>query len=162
MNNKDLFGTAEKIAVLLTPGFAEGTAVLCMEQFRDAGLPVSLIGMNDQLIRGSHGIKVEPDCTIEEIPSDTPYRLIILSGGRQSINTSLIDPRVIHLLQQTIETQGYIAPIARAQEFLRDAGFPEDCDAPYIVSQNGKTAEEYVQQLIKIATLEQLQPDYQH
>jgi len=160
MLNHDFFDMPEKIGVFLTQGFEEATAVYLTDQLRNAGLPVSVIGISGQPIRGQRGIKIEPDMTIGEIEPDQTFRLIIVSGGRQYITSSLIDPRVHKLLQQTIQKNGYIAPIARAKEFLADAGFFQEEEPPsFIISHDSKALQEFVDELIKLASLEKLQPD---
>lgn len=159
MFNYNEFDLPEKIGILLTTGFEEGTAVFCTDMLRNAGLPVSVIGTSNQLIRGKHGIKIEPDQAIGDIDPNQKFRLIIISGGRQYITSSMTDPRIYNLLQQTIQTNGYIAPIARAKEFLEDAGCFFTDDTSYIVSNNDKALKDFVDELIQLASIEFLQPD---
>ncbi|MCA9921478.1 MAG: DJ-1/PfpI family protein [Anaerolineales bacterium] len=156
-------GLSGKVAFLLTPGFEEGTAVFCLEQLRDAGLPVSLIGINDLPISGLHGIKIEPDCTINEITDEAPFHVIVLSGGNQTITSLLFDPRIDKLLKQTIQANGHIVPIARTKELLEDIGLLEYGEAPNIISQDETmTLLDFVDEIVRIASLEVNQPEYQH
>ncbi len=159
MLNYSDFIMPEKIGILLTTGFEEGTAVYCTDRLRNAGLPVSVLGISAQPIKGMHGIKIEPDQSIGDLDPDQRFRLIIVSGGRQYISSSLIDPRVYKLLKQTIESNGYIAPIARTKDFLADAGLLQEEDAPYIISHEDKALQEFVDELIKFASIESQQPE---
>lgn len=152
--------TPEKIGIVLTPGFEEETAVYCATKLRDAGLPVSIIGMSGQSVKGLHGISVKPDITIDEINREQTYRLIIISGGRQYITSSMLDPRVYDLLQRTIQSNGFIVPIARTTQFLVDAGFPDENKASYIISNNGKSLKKFAEELITLASIELMQPDF--
>ena len=146
------------VAVLLAPGFEEGTAVFCADKLRNAGLPVSLIGTSSQPIKGTHGIIIQPDKSINDIEPEHSYRIVVVSGGRQHISASMVDPRIYRLLRKTIETNGFVAPIARAKEFLEDIGFA-DSDSPFIISDNGKELQEFVNELIQLASIESMQPN---
>ncbi len=148
----------DNVAILLMPGFEEGTAVFCADKLRNAGLPVSVIGTSNQPIKGTHGIMIQPDTSIGDIKPDQFYRIVVVSGGRQHISASMIDPRIYQLLRQTVEANGYIAPIARAKEFLEDVGFANS-NAPYIISDNDKELQEFVNELIQLATIESMQPE---
>jgi len=152
----------ENVAFFLTSGFEEGTAVFCIDKLREAGLPVSLIGINDQAISGLHGIKIEPDFTIDDIANDSPFRLIVISGGSQTITSLLFDPRIDEHLKQTIKSNGYIAPIAHAKELLEAAGFFDDESASALISQEDHmNVLDFANEVVKIAMIEANQPDLQ-
>jgi hypothetical protein len=146
-----MFQRDTAIAVLLSPGFEEGTAVYCLDRFREAGFSVSLVGMSNNPIRGMHGISVQPDCTIDEISPDTPFRLVILSGGQQYISSMLIDPRVYNLFKDTAQARGFIAPTKNTEQILNTiGGFPGIISEAMIISQGNKTPLEFVETLLAL------------
>ncbi len=143
---------AEKpIALFLAAGYEEATAVYYLEQLRKAGLPVSLIGINDQPIRGRHGIYIHPDSTIATLPPDIAFHMILISGGCQHVNSMLIDPRIHRLLHKTINANGFIAPLPNIESILLRSGFSHDKFAPHIIKQGDMDANEYIHHLINLA-----------
>ncbi len=145
---------AEKpIALFLAAGYEEATAVYYLEQLRKAGLPVSLVGINDQLIRGRHGIRVYPDSTIATLPSNIAFHLILIAGGSQHVNSMLIDPRIHRLMHKTIKANGFIAPLPNIESIFLRSGFSHEKFTPHIIKQNDMKADEYINHLINLAEI---------
>ncbi|MCP5097783.1 MAG: DJ-1/PfpI family protein [Chloroflexi bacterium] len=152
-----MFQPDDAIAVLLSPGFEEGTAVYCLDRFREAGYPVSLVGMTNNPIRGVHGIAIQPDCTIDDISSDVSFRLVILSGGQQYISSMLVDPRVYNLFKETIDAQGHIATTTNTKQFLDDVGgLPSLISQSPIISQGNMSPIEFVKALLELTAVSDL------
>ena len=139
------------IALFLAAGYEEATAVYYLEQLRKAGLPVSLIGINDQPIRGRHGINLLPDSTIATLPSDIAFHIILISGGCQHVNSMLIDPRIHKLLHKTINAHGFIAPLPNIESIFLRSGFSHDKFSPHIIKQGAMNANKYINHLIHLA-----------
>lgn len=148
MSIREISKANERIVLLLTPGFEEGTAVYCLDRMREAGLPVSVVGLSDTSIRGNHGIAIEPDYTLDQLCSDSPYPLLILSGGRQYVASLLVDPRFHKLYQSTINRNGYLASTTQTAVFLEKAGISK---SKQILTQGSMDAADFANYLINIA-----------
>ena len=146
-----ILSVSNTFAVLLTAGYEERTAVSCIEQLRKAGLSVSIVGINDQLIRGRHGIHIAPDYTIASLPPEHQFHVILISGGCQHVNSMLTDPRIHKILHRTINANGFIAPFAKIESLLFRSGFSHDKFATHIIKQDKRNLNEYINQLIQLA-----------
>lgn len=111
-----------QILILLAPGFEEGDAIYCLDRLRRAGLPVSLVSVSAGLIRSRHGLSVRPDRLIEGGNGESPPRLILIPGGRESTAVLLTDPRVHRLFAAARDGGGTIAAMATAAPVLSEAG----------------------------------------
>lgn len=109
-----------KVFILLAPGFEEGTAIYCLAQLREAGVPVSLVGASAGLISGAHGVTVQPDATLRKVTAVSPPKLILIPDGKQAVTTLLSDPRVHQLFVATTENDGRIAAMPVAASMLEE------------------------------------------
>ncbi len=69
------------IYCFLADGFEEVEALAAVDMIRRAGLKLRTVGVDNILINGAHGIKVECDCTQDEIVLDDNLSAVILPGG---------------------------------------------------------------------------------
>ncbi len=69
------------IYCFLADGFEEVEALAAVDMIRRAGLELRTVGVDNILIKGAHGIKVECDCTLDEIALDDNLSAVILPGG---------------------------------------------------------------------------------
>lgn len=69
------------IYCFLADGFEEVEALAAVDMIRRAGLELRTVGVDKKLICGAHGIKVECDCTQDEIILDDKLEAVILPGG---------------------------------------------------------------------------------
>ncbi len=69
------------IYCFLADGFEEVEALAAVDMVRRAGLKLRTVGIDNILINGAHGIKVECDCTVDEIVLDEELTAVILPGG---------------------------------------------------------------------------------
>ncbi|MBR6568173.1 MAG: DJ-1/PfpI family protein [Clostridia bacterium] len=69
------------IYCFLADGFEEVEALAAVDMIRRAGLELKTVGVDNTLICGAHGIKVECDCTADEIRLDSDLSAVILPGG---------------------------------------------------------------------------------
>ena len=140
-----------RILILIAPGFEEGATVLCLERLREAGLPVSLIGLSAGLLTGLHGLTVRPDYSLDQLSLTVPRRLIVVSGGRQSAASLLSDPRVHQLLNATLEASGYAAAMSSAETCLAQAGIPVPSYSSRFIAQSNIELDGFIHRLINIA-----------
>lgn len=111
-------------AVLLAAGFEEETVVALLCQLREAGLPVSLIGLSAQPLSGTHGVKLCPDEVLTDLPKDATFRLIVIPGNGRCVQSLLISPCFHRLLKNTLADDGYVATLDTAVPALEAAGIP--------------------------------------
>lgn len=69
------------IYCFLAEGFEEVEALTAVDMIRRAGLELKTVGVGDKYICGAHGIKVECDCTQDEILLDNNLDAVVLPGG---------------------------------------------------------------------------------
>ena len=139
-------------AVFLAAGFEEETVVALLCQLRDAGLPVSLIGLSLQPLSGTHGVMLCPDKVLTDLPKDTTFRLIVIPGNGRCAHALLISPGFHRLLKNTLADDGYVAVLDTAVPALDAAGIPHYTTNPdRYVRQNDVPAHMFATRLIQLA-----------
>lgn len=68
-----------KIAMILAEGFEEAEAVITADLLRRAGVDLILTGLDGGSVCGSHGITLEADRTLDELPDELDG--VVLPGG---------------------------------------------------------------------------------
>lgn len=141
-----------KVLILLAPGFEEKTTIYLLDHIREAGLPVSLVSLTAGLVTGLHGLSVRPDCSLEQLTTRTPHRLIIVPGGRQCTSSLVTDPRVHQLLEVTLKNDGFVAATLTAEPLLMQVGIPAPSDKPRFIPQKDIEVEEFANLLINLVS----------
>ncbi len=107
--------------VLFAEGSEELEAITIVNILRRGGVNVTFAGLNDGALRGSRGVVLMPDTTLDAI-SQNDFDMIVLPGGQPGTNNLKADARVLKLVQR-IEQQGkYVAAICAAPSVLASAG----------------------------------------
>lgn len=70
----------KSVAVLLAPGFEEIEAITVIDVLRRADIQVTVAGLREGEITGSHEITVRPDKTLDEIQPGG-FDMVVLPGG---------------------------------------------------------------------------------
>ena len=107
-------GPTNRIMILLAPGFEETAVVYCLEHMREAGLPISLVGLSAGILKGSHGLAVRPDYSLDQLSPESGHRGVIVPGGPACVSALLTDPRVHQLFNMTMQYGGFVAVLATA------------------------------------------------
>jgi protein deglycase len=117
-----------KVLVPLAPGFEEIEAITIIDVLRRAEIDITTLFLEKNPVPGSHDISILGDADIDEInPED--YNFIILPGGMPgSINLNN-DKRVINLIQNIYDREGYIAAICAAPLVFGEAGLLKEKNA---------------------------------
>ena len=68
------------VYIVLGNGFEESEAVIPCDLLRRAGVETKFAGIGGTLIKGSNGITVQADCTVEEMLL-AQTEMIVLPGG---------------------------------------------------------------------------------
>lgn len=100
------------VLVILAHGFEEVEAVTPIDLLRRSGAKVTVAGLDDLMIKGSHGMVIGCDKLLSEC-MDEPFDCVVLPGGglgSQNLAASFsVLEKVIHTAQE-----GYVAAICAA------------------------------------------------
>lgn len=111
----------DQILILLAPGFEESDAIAVTRRLRQAGLPVALVGISANPLRGAYGLSLAPDRTLSHVDAGTA-RVVVLPRGRGAARQLAGDPRVQTLLRRVLVQGGYIVALGAAYPILSAAG----------------------------------------
>ncbi|MEQ1557204.1 MAG: DJ-1 family glyoxalase III [Gallionella sp.] len=107
--------------VLFADGSEELEAVTIVNILRRGGVNVSFAGLSCGLLRGSRGMLLRPDMTLDSA-MEHDFDMIVLPGGQPGSDTLKADSRVIALLQKMSTQDKYISAICAAPAVLAEAG----------------------------------------
>lgn len=110
----------ELVAVLLADGFEELEAVAVIDILRRADIPVRTYSLNQKLVKGSHGIIIEADDSLEVGESEN-FSMLVLPGG-PGVEKLKKDARVGLLLEKQAARGKHIAAICAAPTVLAEYG----------------------------------------
>jgi protein deglycase len=112
----------KKICVPLAEGFEEIEAITLVDVLRRAGFSVETCSLKDPQVRGSHGITVTADMTLEQA-LNRAWDLVVLPGGMPGATNLRDDARVGKLLEKTAREGSYVGAICAAPIALAHFGF---------------------------------------
>lgn len=139
-----------RVYILVAPGFEEAAVIYCLTQLRQAGLPVSLVGLMAGQIAGWHGLSICPDLTLDEVDAHEPMKLAVIPGGQQCATALLTDPRVHRLLHTLIAQEGRVGVMDTAIPVITQFGLlPESMDG-YYVMQNEEGMDCFLTELVSL------------
>lgn len=121
--------------IIITSGFEEESTVICLKQFRLAGLDVKLVGLTARPVVGAHGLVVRPDCSLGELGGDLQTNLLIIPGYEKNAEKLLADPRFHRLFQATIANGGHVGIMHSAEIAFDHAGLKDMLSAPQCLRQ---------------------------
>lgn len=107
--------------VLFAEGSEELEAVTVVNILRRGGITVSLAGLTNGLLRGSRGVTLQPDTTLEAALKQE-FDMIVLPGGQPGTNHLKADARVLQLLKKMYSQGKYVTAICAAPSVLATAG----------------------------------------
>lgn len=107
--------------VLFAEGSEELEAVTIVNILRRGGVSVSLAGLTSGALRGSRGIILQPDTTLEA-SLNKEFDMIVLPGGQPGTNNLKADARVLQLLKGMHAQGKYVTAICAAPSVLATAG----------------------------------------
>jgi putative intracellular protease/amidase len=113
--------SSSAVHILIFDGFADWEPSYALSQIRQTGAAdVVSVGMSQHPVRSMGGLLVTPDVTVEQVAPEQ-VRLFILPGGDQW-ETSDLDPRLLRLLEATMEAGVPLAAICGATVAVARAG----------------------------------------
>ena len=109
------------VLVLMAEGSEELEAVTLVNILRRGGISVTLAGLTEGPLRGSRGVIIVPDSTLDDALRDD-FDMVVLPGGQPGTRHLQADARVFRLLQQMTQQGKYVAAICAAPSVLATAG----------------------------------------
>ena len=107
--------------IIFADGSEELEAVTIVNILRRAGISVTLAGLTAGALRGSRGVMLLPDTTLD-LALKHNYDMVVLPGGQPGTNHLKADARVLKLVQQMAQQEKYVAAICAAPSVLATAG----------------------------------------
>ena len=112
------------VYVLLGTGFEEMEAIAPIDLLRRAGIPTLTVGVDGKIIKGSHGIGIEADITIDEMDL-TDLEMIVLPGGLGGVATARSSEKAMNALRFAWENDKFVAAICAGPTVLADLGITD-------------------------------------
>jgi 4-methyl-5(b-hydroxyethyl)-thiazole monophosphate biosynthesis len=111
----------KSVLVLFASGSEELETVTIVNILRRGGISVTLAGLEAGALRGSRGIVLVPDTTLDDALQHS-YDMVVLPGGQPGTDHLKADERVAGLLQQMSQQGKYVTAICAAPSVLASAG----------------------------------------
>lgn len=112
------------VYVLLGTGFEETEAIAPVDLLRRAGVEVTTVGINGKIVKGSHGIGVEADTTLEETDF-SHLEMIVLPGGLGGVASCRESKGAMDALAKAWQDGKYVAAICAGPTVLADLGITD-------------------------------------
>lgn len=110
------------IYVFLAQGFEEVEALAPIDLLRRCGKEVITVGVNDNIIVGSHNIPIVTDTITQEIKLDDTLEMIILPGGMPGTINLENDLAVQEAIDFCVKNDKFIGAICAAPSILGHKG----------------------------------------
>jgi 4-methyl-5(b-hydroxyethyl)-thiazole monophosphate biosynthesis len=111
----------KRVLIYLAPGFEEIEAVTIIDLLRRADIDVTIAGLEEGFIRGSHGISILSDVNYETVNSDN-FDYLVLPGGQPGSNNLKNNKRVQDSIKKFCKDNKLIGAICAAPIVLHEAG----------------------------------------
>ena len=110
----------KKVLIPIASGFEEIEAITVTDILRRAGAKVTIAATTEGTIKGSRGIKIQPDALLDSV-MEIEFDLICLPGGQPGTDNLKNDSRILNLLVKMFEQEKWIAAICAAPIVLKKA-----------------------------------------
>ena len=110
------------VYVFLAEGFEETEAITPIDLLRRAGADVVTVGVMGKTVKGSHGIPVISDITIDEVEPENA-ELAVLPGGGIGTKNLAASSEVAEILRYCYDNNKLIGAICAAPSVLGQLGF---------------------------------------
>jgi DJ-1 family protein len=108
-----------KALVPIANGTEEMEAVIIIDMLRRAGIDVVVAG-DGNVVTCSRGVRIVPDCILEDLSDDEPFDAIVLPGGSQGVENFIENAQLESMLQRHRERKGVIGAICAAPLVLHE------------------------------------------
>ncbi len=114
-----------RVLVILSPGFEEIEAITVIDLLRRAEIEVTVAGLKNGPVEGSHKITVLPDVYFKEV-DHSQYDLLVLPGGQPGTNNMKKTPELLQWLRERFNQNKPLAAICAAPTVLKEAGIAKN------------------------------------
>lgn len=111
--------------VILAPGFEEIEAVSIIDVLRRGEISVTVAGLENGPITGSHRITVVPDTFIDAV-NHNEYDVLVLPGGQPGTNNLKANERLLEWIRKRFESGQRLAAICAAPTVFHAAGITKN------------------------------------
>ena len=113
------------VSILLGNGFEPLEAVAPCDILRRGGVETKFVSIHDgRMVEAGHGIRVEADCTLDEIAPET-VEMVMLPGGLGGVHSILASEKALALVKAVYARGGYVSAICAAPTILAKLGLTE-------------------------------------
>lgn len=116
------------VYVLLGTGFEEIEALTPVDLLRRAGISVCTVGLNGNVVFGSHQIGVQADLTMDEADWKR-CDMVVLPGGLGGVASIRNCPAALEMVKNAYDGGKWIAAICAGPTVLADLGIMEGRNA---------------------------------
>lgn len=116
------------VYVLLGTGFEEIEALTPVDLLRRAGISVCTVGLNGNVVFGSHQIGVQADLTMDEADWKR-CDMVVLPGGLGGVASIRNCPAALEMVKNAYDGEKWIAAICAGPTVLADLGIMEGRNA---------------------------------
>lgn len=140
-----------KIYILISNGFNQDEVFGLQTIFRQAGIPIYLMGLIGEPVYSSDGLITIADYTIDQLNGDTfKNQLLIIPGDPACTSYLLVDARIYRIVLLTLQNGGFVAVTKQAYETVTTIYQPLLCNDKSLIFQNGKRLESFARQLLDL------------
>ena len=140
-------------AILIASQFDEAAVVHCYVQLHRYGLQPGLVGLPAKVIQGIRNLAICSNVTLNQflsIKKKTSLQLLVIPGSLQCTKRLVSDPRVYHLISDTLDCGGHIAVLSpKSRSVMVKIGLLTLASAKQILIQNNQETAVFVKQLIE-------------
>lgn len=111
----------KKVLVLLAEGFEEIEAVTVIDVLRRAEIEVTSASLNGTQVKGSHGIALEADATLDDV-EEQMFDAVVLPGGMPGARHLRESHAVLNLIREAAHKGKFVAAICAGPTALDVAG----------------------------------------
>lgn len=113
------------VAILLGNGFEPLEAVAPCDILRRGGVEARFVSIHTQrLVEAGHGMRIEADCTLDEL-NDDDIEMVMLPGGLRGVESILASEKALSLVQTVYDRGGHVSAICAAPTILAKLGLTE-------------------------------------
>ena len=116
------------IYILLGEGFEEAEAIVPGDLLRRASLEVAYVGLESLTVKGSHGITVTADMTLEQVDTRN-MEMLVLPGGLGGVASIQMDLFATGLIQKAHDQGCWLGALCAAPSLLANLGMLDRCQA---------------------------------
>jgi 4-methyl-5(b-hydroxyethyl)-thiazole monophosphate biosynthesis len=110
------------VYVFFAQGFEEVEALTSVDVLRRAEIPVTMVGISDEIVTGSHGIAVQMDAILSAHLNWEDAELFMLPGGMPGTKGLIASEKLGELLREAAQKNKPIAAICAAPTALAAHG----------------------------------------